>query len=325
MQEALLVIIVNYRTSALVLECLRSLIPQVQAFAEIKVVVVDNDSGDGSADAIEQGIARLGMGEWVALLRSPRNGGFAFGNNFGLAAAVEGRTPWGASTPSVVWMLNPDTVVRPGAVDAVMQFLESNPVAGIVGTGVENEDGSTWLSAFRFPSVWSELDQALALGPFTRLMFNKTILYPPSGVPRRVDWVSGASMLVRYDVIRKLGFLDEGYFMYYEETDFCLAAARLGYECWQFPASRVVHLLGKSSGVTGSEAQKRRRPQYWFESRERYFRKNFGASYLHLVNIVWSIAYPVGSLLRWLRGRPRQDPPYLWWDLLRHAYLSPRA
>jgi N-acetylglucosaminyl-diphospho-decaprenol L-rhamnosyltransferase len=132
-------------------------------------------------------------------------------------------------------------------------------------------------------------------------------------------------MLVRYDVIRKLGFLDEGYFMYYEETDFCLAAARLGYECWQFPASRVVHLLGKSSGVTGSEAHKRRRPQYWFESRERYFRKNFGSAYLHLVNLLWIAAYPVGYLLKHLRGKPRQDPPYLWWDFVRYGYLEHRA
>jgi GT2 family glycosyltransferase len=321
----LLIIIVNFRTAGMTGACLRSLRADVAATPSTRVVVVDNDSGDGSADAIERVIGNEGMGGWAVVIRSPRNGGFASGNNVGLNAALEGRTPWGRVTPDVVWLLNPDTVVRPGAVQRALQFLAANPQAAIAGTGIENEDGSTWLSAFHFPSLWSELDQALAFGPVTRLMSSRTILFPPSDAPRRVDWVSGASLLVRYEVIRNLGFLDEGYFMYYEETDFCLAAAKAGYECWQVPGSRVVHLLGRSSGVTGSQAHVRRRPRYWFDSRERYFRKNFGALYYHAVNLAWLLTYPLGSLLLRLRGRARQDPPRLWWDLFRYAYLGPRA
>jgi hypothetical protein len=151
---------------------------------------------------------------------------------------------------------------------------------------------------------------------------HRAALYPPASGPRRVEWVSGASLFVRYSVIERVGFLDEAYFMYYEETDFCLAASRAGIECWQVPASRVVHLLGRASGVTGAAANARRRPSYWFASREHYFRKNHGAAYLHLVNVLWALAYPLGKLQRLLRRKPRHDPPRLWWDLIRHGYLG---
>jgi GT2 family glycosyltransferase len=320
----LLILIVNYRTPELTLDCLRSLRNEVAGHGATRVVVVDNDSGDGSADVIERGIAADGLSAWAALVRSPRNGGFAYGNNAGLRAATEGQTPLGRVIPDVVWLLNPDTIVRAGAVAETLAFLQTHPEVGVVGTGIENEDGSTWLSAFHFPSVWSELEHALAFGPFTRLIGQRAALYPPATAPRRVEWVSGASMLVRYSVVEKLGFLDEDYFMYFEETDFCLAAARAGVECWQVPGSRVVHLLGKSSGVTGSEANVKRRPRYWFASRERYYRKNHGAAYLHLTNLLWCAAYPLGKMQRWLRRKPRHDPPRLWRDLLRYAYLEPK-
>ena len=318
----LLIITVNYRTPELVLYGLHALAPELAAHADARVIVVDNASGDGSAKAIEHGITSAGLAQWAMLLRAPRNGGFASGNNFGLAAALEGRTPWGALRPDIVWLLNPDTEARPGSVFEVLRFMDTHPQAGIVGTGIENPDGSTWPSAFHFPTVWSELEHAFAFGPFTRAMGDKAMLYPPCATPRRVDWVSGASLLVRYDVIARLGFLDDGYFMYYEETDYCLAAARAGVECWQVPQSRVMHHMGKSSGEDGAADYVRRRPASWFASRERYFRKNHGAAYLHLVNVLWCMLYPIGTVLRWLRRKPRQEPPHLWWDLLRHGYLG---
>ena len=320
-----LVITVNYRTPQLTLECLRSLRSEAAADPRLRVVVVDNDSGDGSAEIIETAITAEGLDGWSTLVRSPINGGFARGNNLGLTAATEGRTPWGPVEFEFVWLLNPDTYVRPGVVKAALHFFESRPEAGILGTRVENADGSVWLSASHFPSVWSELDHALAFGPFTRLVAGRSGLYPPADAPRKVDWVSGASLFVRHDVIRRLGFLDEGYFMYYEETDFCLAARRAGIECWQIQDGRIVHLLGKSSGVTGEQAGVKRRPRYWFDSRARYFRKNHGAAYLHVANALWCLLYPIGSLQRRLRGKPRNDPPFLWWDMFRHSLPGPHS
>jgi GT2 family glycosyltransferase len=116
--------------------------------------------------------------------------------------------------------------------------------------------------------------------------------------------------------------MDENYFMYFEETDYCLAAQAQGYEVWYWPDFSVVHLVGQASGVTGTSRMLKRRPKYWFDSRAYFFRKNFGGAYLHCANLVWLLCYPVGRLWQWLRRKPCEDPPYLWWDFLRYYYLS---
>ena len=130
-------------------------------------------------------------------------------------------------------------------------------------------------------------------------------------------------MMVRASVFARIGLLDEGYFMYFEETDFCLRAARSGIECWYLPEGRIVHLVGQSSGVTGAARSKKRRPGYWFASRRRYFRRNLGSAAFHAANLLWLLAYPLGSLLLAVRGKKRDEPPLLWWDFLRFNYFSP--
>ena len=130
-------------------------------------------------------------------------------------------------------------------------------------------------------------------------------------------------MMVRASVFDRIGLLDENYFMYFEETDFCLRAARSGIECWYLPEGRIVHLVGQSSGVTGAARSKKRRPQYWFASRSRYFRRNLGSAALHAANLLWLLGYPLASLLLAVRGKKRDEPPLLWWDFLRFNYFHP--
>ncbi|MBC7785039.1 MAG: glycosyltransferase family 2 protein, partial [Burkholderiales bacterium] len=164
-------------------------------------------------------------------------------------------------------------------------------------------------------------EDALQFGPATRALNSYVVAPPIPDVATRMDWVSGASMMVRREVFEKVGLLDAGYFMYYEETDFCLRAARAGFECWYVPASRIIHLVGQSSGVTGAKRSTKRRPKYWFESRARYFRNNRGALSMHAANLTWLTAYPIGRAWLRLRGRRRDDPPMLWWDFLKYNYL----
>jgi GT2 family glycosyltransferase len=140
--------------------------------------------------------------------------------------------------------------------------------------------------------------------------------------PEKVDWVSGASMMVRREVFEKIGLLDAAYFMYYEETDFCLRAARAGFECWYVPQSRIIHLVGQSSGVTGAQKAAKRRPKYWFDSRKRYFSVNHGWLTAQAANLLWLSAYPVGRIWERIRGKPNENPPMLWWDFLRYNYFS---
>ena len=238
-----LVLIVNYRTADLTIDALASLAPEIAAVGDAHVVVVDNDSGDGSYDKIAESVAARNWGAWATVLASDRNGGFASGNNFGLTKALE---TWPA--PRYVHLLNPDVIVRPGALAALVGFMEAHPEVGIAGSRLEDPDGTPQRSAFRFPSVLGELEANAKLGPLSRLLARWMVAPPVSSEACPSDWVAGASMIIRREVFDAIGWLDDRYFMYFEEVDFALRARRAGWPCWYVPSSRVVHLVGRSSG-----------------------------------------------------------------------------
>ncbi|MEL7238016.1 MAG: glycosyltransferase, partial [Planctomycetota bacterium] len=148
----LLVVIVNYKTAALTADCLASLEPEIarvrEQFGPAEVVVTDNASGDGSAEAIESTIASRGYGDWARLMPLPRNGGFAYGNNGAIRPALESDDP-----PTHILLLNPDTVVRDGAIVELLKFMQANDHVGITGSRLEDPDGTPQRSAFRFPGV----------------------------------------------------------------------------------------------------------------------------------------------------------------------------
>lgn len=310
------VVIVNYRTGPLVVACLESLRTQVEGRAGREVIVVDNDSGDGSADRIDDAIRRHGWHAWARVERSPRNGGFGAGNNVALRPLLARAEP-----PGAVWMLNPDTVAEPGALDALLDHLDAHPDCGIVGSQLVDGDGSPWPYAFRFPTWQGELESAIAARIVTRWAAEHVVAMRMGDQPARVDWVSGASMMVRGKVFRDVGLLDEDFFLYYEETDFARRAHDAGWTSWYAPASRVVHISGQSTGVTGQQAALRRRPGYWFESRRRYFEKHHGRAYAVAADAAYVGARMAWHLRRRLRGAPNPDPPRLLWDMLRHSAL----
>ncbi len=312
-----LVVIVNYRTAALVVDCLRSLEREVADLPGTRVVVIENGSADGSAELLGEAIAREGWGSWARLETVEVNGGFAAGNNVALRrvlAAEDG--------PEFVHLLNPDTTVRPGAIRELVDFLQVHPDVGIVGSRLEYPDGTRQASCFRFYNVWSELDNGMRLGLVSRLLAKHVSRPPHLDVPHAVDWVSGASLMMRRQVLDAVGPMDERYFLYYEESDFCLRAARAGWSCWHVPASRVVHLIGKSTGVTGDAERERRRPKYWFESRRHYFIKNHGHVYQVLVDVTWLAGFMFWRLRRRIQRKPDMDPPHLGWDFLRYSLLG---
>lgn len=314
----LLVVIVNYRTPDLALACLRSLEKIIHVGLEVRAVIIDNCSGDESADILQQGLAQMALQVPATFMQSARNGGFAYGNNEVLRQCF---LPLAANAADFVWLLNPDTFLREGNIQPLLEFMQAHPQVGIVGSRVEDEDGTVRRSAFRKPSIFSEVDSALAFGPISRLLQRYQVAPAPSPVAVPVDWVSGASLFIRAEVVRRVGLMDENYFMYFEETDYCLAAQAQGYQVWYWPDFSVVHLVGQASGVTGTARMLKRRPRYWFDSRAYFFRKNFGSLYLHLANLAWLSCYPVGRLWQWLRRKPCEDPPHLWWDFLRYYYL----
>jgi N-acetylglucosaminyl-diphospho-decaprenol L-rhamnosyltransferase len=311
----LLVVIVNYRSARYTLDCLHALAPQIQGLASARVVVNDNASGDDSMALIGSAIAREGWGEWASAVELPRNGGFAYGNNAAIRPALRSSDP-----PEFVLLLNPDTIPRPGALASLLAFLEQHPEVGIAGSRLEYEDGTQHESCFRFHTLATEIAHGLRLGIVSRLLRRRVEAPPLVNHPIPVDWVAGASMLVRREVFEAIGLLDEGYFLYYEETDFCLRARRAGWPSWYAPASRVAHLVGKSSGLTDRREALPRRPRYWFESRHRYFVKNHGRAYAWIVDLAWAVCFGLWRIRRRVQRKPDPDPPHLWLDFVRFAF-----
>jgi GT2 family glycosyltransferase len=311
-----LAIIVNHKRPDLVVLGLESLGPELAAIGDCRVVVTDA-SGDGSDDKIAAAIAERGFGAWASLLRLPKNGGYGYANNQAIIAALASTDP-----PEYVYLLNPDAYVHPGAVRELVSFMEQRPDVGLAGSQQEQPDGSINRSAFRFPGVRSELIQGSRLGILKRLLPGSEIAPPPSDHAVPTDWLSGASLLVRRQVFERAGLFDDTFFLYYEETDLCLRARRLGYRCWYVPASRVVHLEGQSTGVTDSRAAPRRLPRYWFESRRHYFMKNYGPVKKHLADLAWTVGFASWRARRRLQGKSDDDPPHLLSDFVRFNFLN---
>jgi N-acetylglucosaminyl-diphospho-decaprenol L-rhamnosyltransferase len=314
--KTVLIVIVNYRTAGLVVDCLRSLVPEVAGTPGARVVVVENASGDDSGDVLAAAILENGWGSWAELVISPRNGGFAAGNNVAIAPSLASTSP-----PDLVWLLNPDTVVRPGALDELIGFLGRRPDVGLAGSRLERPDGSPYRSAFRFPSIIGSLEGGLQLGLVSRILRRHVLAPPVSDHECRIDWVAGASLMVRREVFEAIGLLDEGYFMYFEEVDFCLKAARAGWPCWYVPTSRVIHLVGQSSGVTKESPHRKRLPRYWFEARKRFYVTNHGRAKTLAANTLYAIGYSIYKVRCLIQRKPDPTPRWMLWDLIRYNFL----
>jgi len=311
-----LIVIVNYRTADLTIDCLLSLADEIPALKDARVVVTDNQSDDGSAERIQNTLKENHWDGWATLMPLDRNGGFAFGNNQAIRPALSGDNP-----PDFVLLLNPDTVIRPGAITKLIDFMHVNPKAGIAGSRLEDPDATPQRSAFRFPTIRSELDGGLRLGLVSRMLQSTCIAPPVRDESHQTDWVAGASMIIRREVFDDVGLMDEHYFMYFEEVDLCLRAKRAGWPCWYVPESQVVHLVGQASGVTDPKALPKRRPAYWFESRRRYFVKNHGLVYALLADAAWAMSFASYRLRQALQRKPDTDPPKLLYDFIRHSVL----
>jgi N-acetylglucosaminyl-diphospho-decaprenol L-rhamnosyltransferase len=309
------VVIVTYRCAALTVESLGSLeTERATCGMRIRAIVVDNASGD--TPELAAAIDAKRWSAWVTLVTAPRNGGFAYGNNLGLERA------YADAPPSYVYFLNPDAQVRPGAIATLAHFLEAHPEVGIAGGSFETADGNDWPIAFRFPGLASELLHGMEIGALTRRFQRWMVAQSMSRVAQPTDWISGAAMMIRPSVLAKIGGLDENYFLYFEETDFCYRAKQAGLSTWYVPDSRVMHAMGQSTKVGDSDLSAKRLPGYWFESRRRYFAMTYGIGKAIAIDAVALLANSIGLLKRAVLRRT--SAPHFIRDLLRHSILWPR-
>jgi hypothetical protein len=311
------VVIVTYKCAALTIESLRSVAMERSATEfHIRAVVVDNASGD--APSIAEAIESNGWRSWVTLETAEKNGGFAYGNNLGIARAYKDHAP------SYIYLLNPDAQVRPGAIGTLARFLESRPEVGIAGSSFENLDGSDWPIAFHFPTLMSEILNGMELSPLMRLFKRWVVAQQMTKASQPIDWICGASMLIRPAVLEAIGGMDENYFLYFEETDFCYRARNAGFATWYVPESRVMHIRGQSTTVTDLTRGPERLPPYWFESRRRYFVMTYGIRRAMAIDIVAFLACSIGLVKRAARGRAHTATPHLIRDLIHHSVIWPQ-
>lgn len=199
-----------------------------------EVIVVDNNSEDGSAEMVEAEFP------WVRLFKMSRNLGFTGGQNL----AISERKGFHA------FLLNSDTVVFPGAIASLNQYLEAHTEVGIVGPKLLNPDGSLQMSCRRFPNPVAALFRNTPLGKlFPNNRFTREYLMTDwdHTKSREVDWVSGAALLARGELIERIGLLDPEYFMYCEDVDWCWRAWKADFKVAYFPESVITHAIGHST------------------------------------------------------------------------------
>lgn len=310
-----LVVILNYRTPELAVRCLESLEPEVLQIGAMRVVVTDNDSGDDSVTVIGKAIDEHGW-DWCQLIPLPKNGGYCFGNNAGIRPYL-----FGEDAPEYVMLVNPDTYVREGAITKLMSFMDARSEVGIAGSRLEDPDGTPQNGAFRFPTPLREMLDGFRLGVLYKAMRQGDVRYELGKEPMQVDWVVGAAMMIRKEVFDDIGLLDEGYFLYFDEVDFCLRARRAGWITYYVPDSVVVHLVGQATGISDTRKKPPRYPKYWFDSRRRFFLKNHGRLRTVAADVGFLGGYSAYRVRRVIQRKPDNDPPWFWIDFLRNSTL----
>ena len=320
--ERLAVIIVNYGTPKLAIACINSLIGARASFAALRVIVVDGGSNDGSAEMITQEIVAQGHQDWVELMPLPINGGFAFANNRALLKLAEDGV-----LPEFVALINPDARVTTGAIEALADTLRIRPRAAAVGALLIHEDGRAQGSAFHFPTLTGEFCRGARTGLIDRLLCQP---------PRRIDtqtatevpWVTGAGVMLRTEALQSVGLFDEGFFLYFEETELMWRLRRAGWQIWHEPTARVIHAGGAATRIRDPDtgrALPKRIPRYWYESRRRYFALVGGRPYALAAGLFWLTGHALWRLRRAMSRTPEDGPISPAHDMIAYGWWLSRA
>lgn len=305
-------IIVNYRTTAAAIDAVAALTGDLDQFADPLVVVVDNDSRDGSFERLTEVFAEARWGGRVVVIGSGHNGGFGYGVNVGVKHVLGAAAP-----PPYVYVLNPDATIEPGALAGLVEFMKRQPDAGLVGNLVRNGSGDQ-TTGFRFPSVLGELEGTARFGLLTALLRKHQIVMERTE-SSEVDWVSGVSMLFRREVFTSAGFFDEGFFLYFEEIDLALRIKQAGWKVFFVGGVAVDHIGGLSTGFNDST---KRLPLYWLESRRRYFVKHHGRVYSAACDAAWLLGHAIFKSKLKVLGRRDTLRPSVGRDLLCYGFVN---
>lgn len=297
--ERLTVLIVCFRAVDLTIDCLVSLEPEIRAIPGSGVIIVENGTGDGAAQTLIDTITERGWSDWVEVQEVNPNRGFSGGNN----VVLDDMLTWDRISDYVL-LLNADTIVHPGALRTMLEAAENHPEAGVVSPRLEWPDGKAQISCFRDFHPLGELDKAAAIGPISRILSPYVVGVPVTNENSNPAWTTFACALIRGDVLKKVGSLDPGFFLYFDDPDYCRRVRNAGWKILNVPAARVIHLRGKSNPAKELLKQKKRRPWYHFASRSRYFYKHYGRLGLLSANLCWVL----GNTLARMRASVSRTP-----------------
>lgn len=281
------VIIVSWNTRELLAQCLNAVF--AGAPPAMEVWVVDNGSSDGSAEMVATRFPA------ARVIQNDGNTGFSRANNQALRQI----------TSDYALLLNPDAILPSGALNALWTWMEAHPAAGVVGPTLVNPDGSFQAAGNDFPHLFT---QWLTLAGLAHRLLGP---YFPSHGPAplqeavRTDWVGGACLLARAEAIRSVGLLDEAFFMYAEETDWCFRMWQAGWEVYWLPAAQCVHWRGQSSRQARLQT-----PARLARASYRFFRKHYGQPQTALLQsgmVVFGLAKATAYSLAYLASGARRD------------------
>ena len=300
------VVVLSWNVRDLLRECLKSVVRDGGLATEI--IVVDNASDDGSVEMVRAEFPD------VRLIANATNRGYAGGNNDGIAAAV-GR---------YVMILNPDTVTQGNALAAMVAYADAHPDVGVVGPQLLNPDGSAQSSRRRFPTLMTALFESTWLQPLAPrgVLRHYYMLDQSDDETQEVDWVTGACFLVRREAIQQVGGLDESFFMYSEELDWCRRIKQAGWQVVYLPTAQVVHYVGKSSDQVVAQ-----RHIYFQTSKVRYLRKHHGklaAGVLRVVLLamyIWQLVLEAAKGAVGHRRELRWERVRAYWQVLRSGLM----
>ena len=282
--------IVTLKARDFLRECLNSLEANPPG-GSLEIIVVENHSSDGTVEMLRQDYP------YVQLIENETNAGFVRPMNQAMHAA-SGR---------YVLLLNPDTVVLPGAVDSLIDFFAKNPQAGICGPKVLNRDRSLQKSCRRGePRPVAVLSYFLGLSklfPRSKFFGGYLMNYMDEDALHEVAGVAGSCMLVRREVIEQIGYLDERFFAYQEDADYCFQARKAGWKIYYVPQAQIIHYGGQG----GSRVQPYRSIFEWHRSYFLYYRKNLASDYFFLFNWFYYLAMGIKFLVSLMANALRRE------------------
>jgi len=261
------------------------------AVLSFELIIVDNGSADDTVDMLQREYPD------IRVIQNGRNDGFAKPVNQGLRA----------SSGEYLLILNPDTIILPGALNALVDYLKSQPKVGICGPKVLNRDGSLQKACRRGVSrpwaAFSYFSGLSALFPKSKFFGGYLLSYLDENTTHDVDGVSGSCMLIRRNVIEQVGYFDERYFAYQEDADYCFQVKKAGWKIAYFPASQIIHYGGQG----GSRVQPYRSIYEWHRSYYLYYRKNLAKDYLFLFNWFYYLLMGIKLVVSLIANALRTD------------------